>query len=333
MIEIEIRCDEGDASRVREVLEKWNVQFYERGERFNGTDIVTFTVMVPDFVINDIVSDLVKAVDLRKAHSSIVWSGISGKSVKYSSSAKSLEKFRHRWTLVDIEGLVEKANSQARVDPIQLTLGAVASIVALFGLVTNSIVMIISAMLLSPILGPLYGFSLNIVMGKGRDAIEAILSIGKLLLVIFLSSLISSLILRALGVMPASPTHEILLRADSGLIYILIAVVLGYAGVVAIVSKIPEILAGVSIAAALVPPTTVIGISLAMGWWEVFEGSTILTVENVLGLLTGSLAALYILNVSPRSYYEKRAARMYTKRTLWALLLLITGLVLLELIP
>jgi len=333
MIEIELRCDESDAERVKAVLKKWNVQFYEGRERFNGTDVVVFTVIVPDFVINDIVSDLVKAVDLRKAHSSIVWSDISGKSVKYSSSAKNLEKFRHRWTLVDIEGLIEKANSQARVDPIQLTLGAVASIVALFGLVTNSIVMIISAMLLSPILGPLYGFSLNIVMGKGRDAMEAILSIGKLLLVIFMSSFVSSLLLRALGVMPSTPTHEILLRADSGLIYILIAVVLGYAGVVAIVSRIPEILAGVSIAAALVPPTSVIGIALAMGWWEVFAGSTVLTIENVLGLLAGSLAALYILNVSPRSYYEKKAAKMYTKRTLVALLLLIAGLVLLELIP
>ncbi len=331
MIEVNIRCDDVDAERVRETLKKWNVPFYEARQSFNGVDVILITVLVPDFVINDIVRDLVRAIDLRKGHSSIVWSSISGKSVKYSSSAKNLERFRGRWTIVDIESLTEKANSQARVDPLQLTLGAVASIVALFGLVTDSIVMIISAMLLSPILGPLYGFSLNIVMGKGKDAVQAILSIGKLLLVIFLSAFLSSLLLRFGSMMPGTPTHEILLRANSGVVYILIALVLGYAGVVAIVSRIPEILAGVSIAAALVPPTTVIGISLAMGWWEVFWGSLVLTSENVLGLLAGSVAALYILNVSPRSYYEKRAAKMYTKRTLGVLSILMAAILLLEL--
>ncbi len=332
MIEVRVRCDDADAGRVRETLRKWNVQFYEGREEFNGVDVTLFTALVPEFVINDIVSDLVKAIDLRKGHSSVVWSSVSGKSVKYSSSAKNLEKFRGRWTIVDIESLIEKANSQARVDPLQLTLGAVASIVALFGLVTDSIVMIISAMLLSPILGPLYGFSLNVVMGKGRDAVQAILSIGKLLLVIFLSAFLSALILRFAGVMPETPTHEILLRANSGVVYILIALVLGYAGVVAIVSRIPEILAGVSIAAALVPPTAVVGISLAMGWWEAFFGSLVLTAENVLGLLAGSVAALYVLNVSPRSYYEKRAAKMYTKRTLAVLSILMAAIILLELV-
>jgi uncharacterized hydrophobic protein (TIGR00341 family) len=252
--------------------------------------------------------------------------------VKYANSVKSLKKFKHRWTLAAIEGLIENANNQAQVDPIQLTLGAVASIIALFGLINDSIVMIISAMLLSPILGPLYGFSLNIVMGKGRDALDAVSSILKLLGVIFLSALLVSLALRFAGSMPPEPTHETLVRGDSGLVYILLAIILGYAGIVAIVSRIPEILAGVSIAAALVPPTTVIGISLAMGWWGIFRGSLVLTVENVLGLLSGSLLGLYILNVSPRSYYERRAAKLYTKRTMLVLAVMLVTLVLVELL-
>jgi len=101
---------------------------------------------------------------------------------------------------------------------------------------------------------------------------------------------------------------------------------------VAIVSRIPEILAGVSIAAALVPPTTVMGISLAMGWRGIFGGSLILTLENVLGLLSGALLGLYLLNLSPRSYYERRAAKMHTRRTTVVLGLMILALVLLELV-
>ncbi|NJE84908.1 TIGR00341 family protein [Thermococcus sp. CX2] len=331
MLRLEVYCDETEGEQVSAVLGKWNVQFYMEEVRGNDHRVLKFVALVPDFIINDLADELMKAIDLRKGHSAITWSQVSGKSVKYANSLKSLRKFKRRWSLAAIEKLIEDANNQATVDPIQLTLGAVASIIALFGLINDSIVMIISAMLLSPILGPLYGFSLNVVMGKGRDALNAVYSILKLLVVIFLSAAIVTLILKLAGVMPSQPTHEIAIRGNSGLVYILLAVILGYAGVVAIVSKVPEILAGVSIAAALVPPTTVIGISLVMGWLDVFGGSLILTLENVLGLLTGSLLGLYILNVSPRSYYERRAARLYTKRTMLVLASMIALIVLLEL--
>ena len=329
---MEVNCGVDEGGKVEDVLKRWGVQYYSERIGGSGKPVLRFTALVPDFVINDIADEIMKAIDLRKGHSSVVWFPVSGKSVKYSSSVKSLEKYRRRWSTADVEGLIEHANSSARVDPIQLTLGAVASIIALFGLITNSVTMIISAMLLSPILGPLYGFSLNVVMGKGRDALEAVFSILKLLGVIFLSAALTALLLKIAGAMPSEPTHEIFLRGQSGLVYILIALILGYAGVVAIVSRIPEILAGVSIAAALVPPTTVIGISLAMGWWDVLRGSAMLTVENILGLLSGSLIGLYVLNVSPRSYYEKRAAKLYTKRTLILLALMLGSLILMELL-
>ncbi len=57
-----------------------------------------------------------------------------------------------------------------------------------------------------------------------------------------------------------------------------------------------------------------------------------LTVENILGLLSGSLIGLYVLNVSPRSYYEKRAAKLYTKRTLILLAFMLGSLILMELL-
>jgi len=332
MLKVEITHERGEREKLEEVLKKWGIPFYTEEIRVNGKTVLKTTAFAPDFVINDLVDDIVKAVDMRKGHASITWSQVSGRSTRYASAVKSLEKLRGRWSIADIEGLIESANSQARIDPIQLTLGVVASIVALFGLISDNIVMIISAMLLSPILGPLYGFSLNVVMGHGRDALNAVSSILKLLVAIFTTAFVVSLLLKFSGLMPAEPTREILLRGDSGVEYILLAVLLGYAGIVAIVSRIPEILAGVSIAAALVPPTTVVGISLAMGWWEVFFGSLRLTLENVLGLLIGSLLGLYILNVSPRSYYEKRAAKLYTRRTIAVLGVMLLFLLLLELV-
>jgi uncharacterized hydrophobic protein (TIGR00341 family) len=332
MLKVEITHEKDEREKLEEALKKWGIPFYTEEIKANGKTVLKTTAFAPDFVINDLVDDIVRAVDMRKGHASITWSQVSGRSARYASAVKSLEKFRGRWSIADIEGLIEGANSQARIDPIQLTLGVVASIVALFGLISDNIVMIISAMLLSPILGPLYGFSLNVVMGRGRDALTALSSILKLLVAIFTTALAVSLLLKLFGLMPAEPTREILIRGDSGIFYILLAVLLGYAGIVAIVSRIPEILAGVSIAAALVPPTTVVGISLAMGWWGVFFGSLRLTVENVLGLLIGSLLGLYILNVSPRSYYEKRAAKLYTKRTIVVLGVMLLSLLLLELV-
>ncbi len=106
-------------------------------------------------------------------------------------------------------------------------------------------------------------------------------------------------------------THEITSRTMAAPTDVVIAILLGIAGGVAMVSSIPGILVGVAIAAALVPPATVTGIGIALWNWDIFSGSLLLTASNIIGLILGSIVVFFLRGVSPRKYYEKNKARKY----------------------
>lgn len=96
------------------------------------------------------------------------------------------------------------------------------------------------------------------------------------------------------------------------------AVFLGLAAMLALTKKIIEGLAGVAIAAALLPPAAVTGILLVMEPSSATRAFTI-TMENIIGLMTGGLLASLILDIVPRCYYERSSARRMTLRIIIAL--------------
>jgi uncharacterized membrane protein len=72
---------------------------------------------------------------------------------------------------------------------------------------------------------------------------------------------------------------------------------------------IPEILIGVAVAVALLPPAAVSGIGLATHETQLFLGGLILTLVNLLGLQLGGIIILRIRGVTPRRYYQTAEAR------------------------
>ncbi len=110
-----------------------------------------------------------------------------------------------------------------------------------------------------------------------------------------------------------SLTPEILARMGSSTVYIFMALLFGFASILALSKGIPEVIAGVAIAAALLPPAVTAGISFVL-YPSSAVSSMILTFENVLGLMAGSLFATLILDIGPRRYYEKVVAKRFIVR-------------------
>lgn len=105
------------------------------------------------------------------------------------------------------------------------------------------------------------------------------------------------------------------------------AILLGFATMCALSKDISESIAGVAIAAALLPPAVVSGISLVL-YPEEFITPLVLTLENVLGLMAGSLAATSILHIRPRRIHRKAVARRLIFRTASVLAVLLSLLIL-----
>ncbi len=284
-------------------------------------DAVKVEIYVPEEELDDLIICLQKSIDLRFKESTIE---VSTPDFVISSSLKRRERsVRKIYEKVPVEKLVDSAKPYTRIDPSDVALTGVAGLIAMTGLFMNNIVIIIGAMLLSPLLGPIYSFAINTSAGREEDALKSAANLGILLgMVCVLSFILTALISQF---MPLYLTDEIIARFDTNPVYIMMALLLGFASIFALSRGISEGMAGVAIAAALLPPVVTAGISFFLYPESAFR-ALLLTVENAVGLMAGALIATHVLKIRPRRYHEKAIARKYSMRmslTLGLLLLLL----------
>lgn len=165
-----------------------------------------------------------------------------------------------------------------------------ASIIATLGLLLNSSPIIIGAMLISPIMKPIIGMSFSITTGNSKLFSQSIKSIifGSLFAVV-----ISVLI--ALIVPTRALTSEIMSRSQPTVIDLIIALASGAAGAYMLLNKNDlNVLPGVAIATALLPPLCVVGSGLALYNFNVAFGGFLLFIANLIAI---NLAAALVFKI------------------------------------
>lgn len=156
---------------------------------------------------------------------------------------------------------------------------AVAIIIASVGLNVNSIPVIIGAMLISPLMGPIFGLGL----GLGINDISLMKQAGKNLLVMVSISLAVSFIYFLVTPLSLSNPTELLARTRPTIFDVFIALFGGFAGIFEQCRKEKgTVFAGVAIATALMPPLCTAGFSLAAGNFSSFLGAIYLFSINCL---------------------------------------------------
>lgn len=166
-----------------------------------------------------------------------------------------------------------------------------AIIVASVGLNMNSTAVIIGAMLISPLMGPINGMGYSIATYDMPLFRQALKNFG---FAVF-TSLVASTTYFFLS--PISTAHSELLARTSPTIYdVLIALFGGLAGIVAISSKQKgNVIPGVAIATALMPPLCTAGYGLATAQFEFFFGAMYLFTINTVFIAISSVAISQIL--------------------------------------
>ena len=156
---------------------------------------------------------------------------------------------------------------------------AVAIIIASVGLNVNSIPVIIGAMLISPLMGPIFGLGL----GLGINDINLMKQAGKNLLVMVSISLVVSLVYFLITPLSLSNPTELLARTRPTIFDVMIALFGGFAGIFEQCRKEKgTVFAGVAIATALMPPLCTAGFGLASGNLSCFLGALYLFCINCL---------------------------------------------------
>jgi uncharacterized hydrophobic protein (TIGR00271 family) len=188
--------------------------------------------------------------------------------------------------------------------------------IASLGLIQNSTAVVIGAMVVAPLMTPLIGAGLALVQGNTmffRDSIKAMgFGIGAALLI--------SLLLGFLVPMEEL-TPEILARGAPTIIDLGVAFLSGAAAAYAVARpSLLGALAGVAIAAALVPPLATVGISLAEGVWKVSEGAAILLATNLVAIILG--AAFVYRRLGIQGTRLRKGLPLWGRRTVLFLCLL-----------
>ena len=165
-----------------------------------------------------------------------------------------------------------------------------AMIIASIGLNTNSVAVIIGAMLISPLMSPIQSIGLGLSNGNLKRVYTSLFRLGIFILISVISSTFYFLVSPINVVTP-----QILARTSPTLWDVLIAIFGGIAGVI---GKTEEdggnVVPGVAIATALMPPLCVIGFGIAHGNLKIFLGAGYLFIINVFFIMMATLVGLII---------------------------------------
>ena len=177
----------------------------------------------------------------------------------------------------EFKDLFMMMRESAKATPAYLTLMVLSTLLAAFGLFANSIPVVIGAMILAPLMGPIISMSL----GTLRQDDSLMLESGKSIAIGTGLSLLCAMLI-AWFIPLNNINTEIAARISPTLLDLGVAVVSGIAGAYAHArAEVAKSLAGVAIAVALVPPLAVAGIGL--GWLDftVFFGAFLLYLTNL----------------------------------------------------
>lgn len=181
-----------------------------------------------------------------------------------------------------------------------------AIFIASLGLNVNSTAVIIGAMLISPLMGPIIGMGLAV----GTNDLELLKRAMQNYLVATLISIITATIYFLLS--PYQGTQsELLARTTPTLYDVLIAFIGGAAGILALcIRDKGNVLPGVAIATALMPPLCTAGYGLASGSGAFFFGAFFLYFINTVFIALSTFIGVKLMKFRPKSFLDEQRSKV-----------------------
>jgi uncharacterized hydrophobic protein (TIGR00271 family) len=217
--------------------------------------------------------------------------------------------------------------ASSHMDPGYLTMLALAGLIALFGLLQNSVAVIIGAMLISPLMNPILSAGLALLLGDGKlgrkSAIVLGLSIGGVILITSLVAWLSPL---------KQVTPEILARTNPNLLDLFIAVLSGLAGTLALRTGAVAmtIIPGVAIAVAVIPPLAVVGYGLSNHHGAMAGGAFLLFLTNLVSIMISAAVVFLLMGFRPHEEAERGHLKLKYRVALSGLVLVVLAIPLVQ---
>ena len=218
----------------------------------------------------------------------------------------------------------EEVSAGRQFDALYLSMLVFGCLIALLGLLLNSPAVIIGAMLISPLMGPILSCGLAMTLADGKLAKKAGRNLGL--------SVVETILIAAIAAW-LSPlkdiTPEILARTNPNLMDLLVAFFSGAAGTLALCSRRPgfTIVPGVAIATAVMPPLATVGYGISTRQWNVALGAFMLFITNLASIMVSADLVFLMVGVrrgvAPRPQEENWWVR-HRMAISWAILVVLS---------
>ncbi|MGD2147252.1 MAG: TIGR00341 family protein [Anaerolineae bacterium] len=218
--------------------------------------------------------------------------------------------------------LHEAMSASARPGANFFVLIVLSSIIAALGLLLDSAAVVIGAMLVAPLMSPILGFSLGMVLGDVRlirVSIEAMFK-GVVL------ALIIAVLIGAISPFKTL-TDEIMARTQPTLLDLAVALASGMAGAYSLSrEEVSAALPGVAISAALMPPLSVAGLGLSLGQPRVAAAAFLLFLANIAAISLAGVIVFLLLGVRSRTWQPGENRRIRRGLIAFGLMVLVIAI-------
>lgn len=222
------------------------------------------------------------------------------------------------------EELYAELSDSARLTPVYLAMTALSAAVCAAGLILDDVAVVIGAMVIAPILGPLVALSLATTLADadlGTDGVRA--GLGGIA--------VGFLVALAVGLWaPVSPDiPAVAARSSVNLGHVGLALAAGSAGTLAFTTGTAAAVIGVMVAVALVPPLVAAGLLLGAGYTAAAGGAFLLLATNLICVNLAGVLTFLVQGVRPNRWWEAERARRATRIAVGVWTLLLAALVVL----
>ncbi len=192
--------------------------------------------------------------------------------------------------IVDQPKVIKKLVEESSPRKIFLVLIFISSVIATLGLLNDSPAVVIGAMLVAPLLWPILGLSMGFLVLDFRMLRMSFLSIFFSMVIAIVTAMVITFFYVPLGA-----SREIIQTTNIGFMFP-VALAAGAAAAFAISYEgVKEVVTGIAISVALLPPLVTVGIGLGGTDWGLMRDASELFLINLAGILVISFLIFALL--------------------------------------
>ena len=227
----------------------------------------------------------------------------------------SIPAYNNEWQ----ESVRENIRNGAELNIAFVLMTVLAATIASYGLFANSPAVIIGAMIVAMLLGPIGGIALSLVDSNPRLLLTSLLTLVSGTIVVMVTALVIGWLHNDILI-----TDEIMARTHPNLIDLMIALAGGAAGAYASVSpRLSTTLVGVAIATALVPPLSSASILFVHGEMNLGLGAFFLALTNMVAIQFAFSVVLWVTGFRRVSHTSGLSVLVFFKRNALSILILL----------